>query len=246
MPAKYAYENFYHHCGTDWSDPECDSMHNDRCPICNAEIEPYKSVENESGETVHHASLKTLKEEEVVNAAKTILDRIKGRDMQVFDVKTQAVHSQLEINALRAALRHFIEYKDRDFKVKHVVNAGQLNIKAGDTVPAVLQQAADMMESHETSEIIGGDILFLGTNGRWYTVVLESYVAPASRAMVKELVPAPVKVAGHTWTSEELVEIESQLLEDEVSLCEFVSKRFGVELTLAQAEKLGKTVLRAF
>lgn len=47
-------ENFYFHCGTQWSDDDCDSFHNDRCPVCNAEIEPYKSKDISDPEYVHH------------------------------------------------------------------------------------------------------------------------------------------------------------------------------------------------
>jgi hypothetical protein len=38
------YTNFYRcsECGTEWQD-EWDCTCNDRCPTCNAEIEPYKS-----------------------------------------------------------------------------------------------------------------------------------------------------------------------------------------------------------
>lgn len=36
---KYECEN----CNKTWEDDECDSTHNDRCPDCNAEIEPYES-----------------------------------------------------------------------------------------------------------------------------------------------------------------------------------------------------------
>lgn len=39
-----AYRNRYEHCGTVWSD-EWSCMCNDRCPICNAEIEPSHSEE---------------------------------------------------------------------------------------------------------------------------------------------------------------------------------------------------------
>jgi hypothetical protein len=34
--------NHYEHCGECWEDT-ADSMCNDRCPVCNAEIEPYES-----------------------------------------------------------------------------------------------------------------------------------------------------------------------------------------------------------
>jgi hypothetical protein len=36
------FRNHYRHCGVEWDD-EWDSTCNDKCPECNAEIEPYKS-----------------------------------------------------------------------------------------------------------------------------------------------------------------------------------------------------------
>ena len=33
--------NLYHHCNDNWTLDNCDSDHNDRCPICDKEIEPY-------------------------------------------------------------------------------------------------------------------------------------------------------------------------------------------------------------
>lgn len=50
------YTNFYRHeeCNAEWED-NWSCMCNDKCPECNAEIEPYQSRENASGEiTVHH------------------------------------------------------------------------------------------------------------------------------------------------------------------------------------------------
>jgi len=41
-----AYTNHYTHCGQNW-EMTADSQCNDRCPICNAEIEPHHSVEVE-------------------------------------------------------------------------------------------------------------------------------------------------------------------------------------------------------
>ncbi len=38
------FRNHYHHCREEWSD-DWDSMCNDKCPTCNAEIEPYESEE---------------------------------------------------------------------------------------------------------------------------------------------------------------------------------------------------------
>ena len=42
MNEKALYENQYEHCGRIWVD-EWDCMCNDRCPICNMEIEPFYS-----------------------------------------------------------------------------------------------------------------------------------------------------------------------------------------------------------
>lgn len=38
--------NRYKHCNVEWED-EWSCMCNDRCPVCNAEIEPYESIEIE-------------------------------------------------------------------------------------------------------------------------------------------------------------------------------------------------------
>lgn len=42
------FRNFYLHCGWEWQD-EWSSMCNDRCPVCNAEIEPCRSEEIRQG-----------------------------------------------------------------------------------------------------------------------------------------------------------------------------------------------------
>ena len=38
--------NRYNHCGSVWEINNCCSYHNDRCPICNKEIEPEESWYN--------------------------------------------------------------------------------------------------------------------------------------------------------------------------------------------------------
>ena len=38
----YVYKNYYECCGKKWDDI-WDCMCNDKCPICNKEIEPYHS-----------------------------------------------------------------------------------------------------------------------------------------------------------------------------------------------------------
>jgi hypothetical protein len=46
------YTNFYLHCGRHWRD-KWSCMCNDHCPVCDKEIEPYKSVDAE-GEVINH------------------------------------------------------------------------------------------------------------------------------------------------------------------------------------------------
>lgn len=48
---EHRYRNYYEHCDTQWDDTwSC--MCNDRCPVCNKEIEPYKSEDLEVAEKV--------------------------------------------------------------------------------------------------------------------------------------------------------------------------------------------------
>jgi hypothetical protein len=48
------YTNLYFHCNVLWED-EWDSMCNDECPVCKAEIEPYASISLKDSITVIHA-----------------------------------------------------------------------------------------------------------------------------------------------------------------------------------------------
>jgi len=57
--------NFYYHCYVEWDDDDCDSFHNDECPICGKEIEPYSS-DDENGDTVDWADLDELKKKEAL------------------------------------------------------------------------------------------------------------------------------------------------------------------------------------
>jgi uncharacterized protein with PIN domain len=50
-PTETGFVNHYRHCGQEWSD-EWSCACNDRCPVCNAEIEPYESEETGECEEV--------------------------------------------------------------------------------------------------------------------------------------------------------------------------------------------------
>ena len=48
-----------------------------------------------------------------------------------------------------------------------------------------MADAADLLNRAETCEIIGPDVLFQGSDGKWYTVVVEVEVVEASPEFVK-------------------------------------------------------------
>jgi hypothetical protein len=49
-----SYTNHYYHCGVEWTD-DWSCMCDDRCPVCNAEIEPFYSVDNSDNSEIVHA-----------------------------------------------------------------------------------------------------------------------------------------------------------------------------------------------
>lgn len=50
MNEPHRFRMFYSHCGTEWEDTWSCAC-NDRCPVCNREIEPYDFGEMESEES---------------------------------------------------------------------------------------------------------------------------------------------------------------------------------------------------
>ncbi|SHJ62598.1 hypothetical protein SAMN02745165_02802 [Malonomonas rubra DSM 5091] len=49
------FTNYYRHedCGAEWQD-DWDCTCNDRCPVCNVEIEPYKSFDYKANDYIFH------------------------------------------------------------------------------------------------------------------------------------------------------------------------------------------------
>jgi hypothetical protein len=47
-------DNHYEHCDQKWTTEECDSFHNDECPVCESEITPYSSTEYTDTGTKEH------------------------------------------------------------------------------------------------------------------------------------------------------------------------------------------------
>lgn len=76
-------DNHYVHCGEEWVVEDCDSFHNDRCPVCEAEIQPYQSTEYTSDGTKehYHGTLDGALEEagdDMGEALNTLIDKIEG------------------------------------------------------------------------------------------------------------------------------------------------------------------------
>jgi len=61
------YTDHYFHCGTEWTD-DWDCMCNDRCPVCNGEIEPYYSVDWDGNEVIHAPAVYKAIEDGAANA----------------------------------------------------------------------------------------------------------------------------------------------------------------------------------
>lgn len=54
-------DNHYEHCDSVWTSTDCDSFHNDECPVCHKEIEPHSSTEyTEDGTKTHHHNVKHM------------------------------------------------------------------------------------------------------------------------------------------------------------------------------------------
>jgi len=60
-----AFTNYYVHCKTQWND-NWSCQCNDHCPVCDHEIEPYASLDNEGTgspeDTTHHVSINFIPE----------------------------------------------------------------------------------------------------------------------------------------------------------------------------------------
>lgn len=117
-------ENFYFHCGTQWSDDDCDSYHNDRCPECNAEIEPYKS-EDSDGEVVHHPLSPDLACD-LVDAmgekAHALIE--KANDVRGLDIEVYVGSQMMATLAAKSRANQVTSESRQQYVQDSVVNAG--------------------------------------------------------------------------------------------------------------------------
>jgi hypothetical protein len=74
----------------------------------------------------------------------------------------------------------------KNLKVKEWIERGNLPKEVDDT-DSILCESGELMESSNACEILGGRILFEGTDGKYYTVTVETVIALAHPAWVKEV-----------------------------------------------------------
>lgn len=119
-------ENFYFHCGTEWSDPYCDSFHNDRCPVCNAEIEPYKSKGFSDPEFIHHPLSDELAFDfasAMINATKHLVDKV--GDIRGLDVELYVGHRINEALLAKSKASHALSDGDQSNALQSVMVTGE-------------------------------------------------------------------------------------------------------------------------
>lgn len=140
-------ENFYFHCGTEWSDPYCDSFHNDRCPVCNAEIEPYKSKEFSGPEFVHHPLSNELAFDfasAMISATQKLVDKVEG--IRGIDVEHYVGHRINETLLAKGKASHAISDGDQLDPFQSVINSG-------DDLKEALDILVDDLESIRGADI---------------------------------------------------------------------------------------------
>ena len=69
--------------------------------------------------------------------------------------------------------------------VKEWIEAGELD-PANAEMEDVIEDCANLMDRCEATEILGGGILFKGTDDKYYTITIEAVVGEASPEFVKE------------------------------------------------------------
>lgn len=81
-----------------------------------------------------------------------------------------------------------IELKDDgEVRVKKVIDSGELELKEGMPFSEIIEQCGENLDSVCAYEI-QGQVLFLGSDNRWYTITTESSISVAHTDFVKECV----------------------------------------------------------
>lgn len=71
-------------------------------------------------------------------------------------------------------------------KITKWVRSGELNSADADTVADVQAQCGRLLDKSCAHEIVG-EVLFLGADGKWYTVTVEAEISEANPDWVQEM-----------------------------------------------------------
>lgn len=123
-------DNHYFHCGDSWIVENCDSFHNDECPECSSEIEPFKSTEyTEDGDKEHYHSADSVFEVELAGHSCVS----EGRDNLILWI---AAESEEDV---RKALKPFKNIvSDKVSKTDYRIDVAGVDITAYDSPNSII------------------------------------------------------------------------------------------------------------
>jgi hypothetical protein len=175
-------DNNYFHCGDSWIVENCDSFHNDECPQCSSEIEPFKSTEyTEDGDKEHYHSTDSVYEVELAGHSCVSEDR----DNLLLWITASSEES------LREALKPFKNIvSDKVSKTDYKMDVAGVDFSADDSLKvltaslskkydAVKTECFQMNPPSETSDykrtFIGTiEKLTINDNGEFWLVVMDT------------------------------------------------------------------------
>ena len=71
-------------------------------------------------------------------------------------------------------------------RVKHWLRTGELNPR-NRTQKSILEDCGRLLDSAYSHEILGGDVLFEGTDGKYYVITVEAVIGVANPEYVKDV-----------------------------------------------------------
>jgi hypothetical protein len=122
-------DNNYFHCGDSWIVENCDSFHNDECPQCSSEIEPFKSTEyTEDGDKEHYHSTDSVYEVELAGHSCVS----EGRDNLLLWIAASSEEK------MREALKPFKNIvSDKVSKTDYKMDVAGVDISAEDSLNSI-------------------------------------------------------------------------------------------------------------
>lgn len=98
---------------------------------------------------------------------------------------------------------------DGEVKVKRVIDNGELELKEGMSFSDIIEQCGENLD-YVCAYEIQGQVLFLGSDNRWYTITTESIIGIANPDFVKECVEDAMD--GADLTEEQVSELGGLLV----------------------------------